>query len=311
MEYWTEALNMLAKSAWRPLMFRWRVPLIVYVGPHQVRPPAYSLPMAIEQAKWRAAVACYIYTLIALISATRTQWVRVHDCLEKIKALSPKPEDGRLGLLVLYVTGVYHQGTGDLHGALRIFNDQRFAIPDADTSSGSTGAAAPSEVALLAALNKIWIMQEPSYRDDYQVAELIEKIKPYCFDHPDVDIRTAFNLALAAIQTEPRQSIQTVKRHIQAGLKWAQNANNTHLLSISLNLMRAMLFENVVGDQAVKSAKAGRAQANKAGNMLWMSVGDGMLAQTEEMQGQVEQAARLRQSGTQLAIQAFMKPNEN
>ncbi|KUI52682.1 hypothetical protein VP1G_00250 [Cytospora mali] len=290
MEYWTEALNMLAKS------------------PQQVRPPAYSLPMAIEQAKWRAEVACYIYTLIALISATRTQWIRVHDCLQKIEALNPKPEDGRLGLLVLYVTGIYHQGTGDLDRALQIFNDQRFAVPDADTTPSNAGSIPPSEVALLAALNRIWIMQEPSHRDDYLVAELIEKIKPYCSDHADVDIRTAFNLALAAIQTEPRQSIQTVKRHIQAGLKWAQNANNTHLLSISLNLMRAMLFENVVGDQAVKSAKAGRAQANKAGNMLWMSVGDGMLAQTEEMQGQVEQAERLRQSGTQLAIQAFMKP---
>lgn len=290
MEYWTEALNMLAKS------------------PQQVRPPAYSLPMAIEQAKWRAEVACYIYTLIALISATRTQWVRVHDCLQKIEALNPKPEDGRLGLLVLYVNGIYHQGTGDLYTAFQVFNDPRFAIPDADRTSNNAAATPPSEVALLAALNRIWIMQEPSYRDDYQVAELIEKITPYCSDHTDIDIRTAFNLALAAIQTEPRQSIQTVKRHIQAGLKWAQNANNTHLLSISLNLMRAMLFENVVGDQAVKSAKAGRAQANKAGNMLWMSVGDGMLAQTEEMQGQAEQAEMLRQSGTQLAIQAFMKP---
>jgi hypothetical protein len=203
---------------------------------------------------------------------------------------------------------MYYQGTGDLDRASRIFQDHRFAIPDADTISNNAAAIPPSEVALLAALNRIWIMQEPSYRDDYQVVDLIEKITPYCADHPDVDIRTAYNLALAAIQTEPRQSIQTVKRHIQAGLKWAQNANNTHLLSISLNLMRAMLFENVVGDQAVKSAKAGRAQANKAGNLLWMSVGDGMLAQTEEMQGQVEQAERLRQSGTQLAIQAFIKP---
>lgn len=278
------------------------------LGNELVRPPAYSLPMAIEQAKWRAEVGCYIYTLIALISATRTQWTKVYDCIQKIEALTPKPGDGRLDLLVLYVTGVYYQGTGDLDKAFQIFSNQKLEIPESHnpTSSGS-GTTAP-EVALLAALNRIWIMQEPSRRDDQQTMELVEKVRPYCSDHPDSDIRTAFNLVMAAIETNPPQSIQTVKRHISTGLKSAQAANNTQLLGVALNLMRSCLFDSVVGDQAVKSAKAGKAQAQKAGNLLWMSVGEGMLAQTEEMQGQVEEAERLRQSGTLHANEAFLKP---
>lgn len=266
--------------------------------------------MAIEQASWQAEVKRYVYALIALISATRTQWSKVHDCIQKIEALSPKPEGGRLGLLVLYVTGVYYQGTGDFSRALQIFSDQRFAIPAAGTDESNPGTP-PPEVALLAAMNKIWIMQDPAHRDDGEVTELTEKITPYCSDHADVDIRTAFNLMQAALQTEPRQSMQTVKKHIQVGLKWAQGANNTQLLAVALNLMRSVLFENVVGDQAVKSAKAGRQQAHKAGNLLWMSVADGMLAQTEEMQGQVDEAERLRLDGTRYANEAFASPGED
>lgn len=264
--------------------------------------------MAIEQAKWRAEVGCYIDTLIALVFATRTAWRRVHECIQRIDALKPKPEDGRLGLLVLYVKGVYHQGTGNLDQAYKIFSDPRFDIaPASDTQASGVGAN-PPEISLLAALNKIWIMQEPSRRDVAQTTDLLEAVRPYCADHADIDIRTAFNLVAAAIETHPPQSMQTVKRHISTGLKFAQAANNTQLLGVALNLMRSCLFDSVVGEQAVKSAKAGRAQAQKAGNLLWMSVGEGMLAQTEEMQGQVAEAQQLRASGTVHANEAFVNP---
>lgn len=279
------------------------------LGNEHVRPPAYSLPMAIEQARWRAEVGCYIHTLVALISATRTQWWRVKDSIEKIDALKPKPENERLSLLVLYVRGVYYQGTGDLESASQILSDPRFDIADSNDMPAGGVSPAPPEVSLLAALNRIWIMQEPSRRDDQQTSELLERVRPYCVDHADVDIRTAFNLGVAAIETYPSQSMQTVKRHISTGLKFAQQANNTQLLGVALNLMRACLFDSVVGDQAVKSAKAGRTQAQKAGNLLWMSVGEGMLAQTEEMQGQGDEAQRLRASGTLHANEAFMTPD--
>lgn len=290
MEYWTEALNMLSRKS------------------DLVRPAAHSLPMAIEQAKWRAKVGCYIHTLIALISATRTQWATVHDCIQKIEALRPKPENGRLGLLALYVTGVYHQGTGDLDSAYRTFSDPRFAILDADNVKHGNTTTAPPEVSLLAALNCIWIMQEPSRRDVEQATEILERVRPYCAEHTDIDVRTAFNLVAAAVETNPPQSIQLIKRHISTGVNLAKGANNTHLLGVALNLMRSCLFDSVVGDQAVKSAKAGRMQAGRAGNELWMSVADGMLAETEEMQGQHEEAEHLRASGTLHANKAFVKP---
>lgn len=278
------------------------------LGHEDLRPHAYSLPMAMEQAKWRAEVGCYIHTLIALMWATRTQWTKVRDCLKKIDALRPKPTEGRLGLLALYVQGMYYQGTADLEKAYQIFSDERFAIADQNSSETGSPGTHPAEVAILATLNRIWILQEPSRRDDEQTMELLEKVRPYCTDHPDIDVRTAFNVVAAGIVTDPPQSIQTVKRHISSSVKSAQAANNTQLLAIALNLMRSCLFESVVGDQAVKSAKAGRTQAQKAGNLLWMSVGEGMLAQTEEMQGQVEEAELLRRSGTAHANEAFLKP---
>ncbi|PSR94334.1 cohesin loading factor [Coniella lustricola] len=287
MEYWTEALNMLTKST----------------------PAAYSLPMAIEQAKWRSEVGCYIYTLIALTSATRTNWTKVHECISKFEAMRPLAGTGRLDLLMLYVKGVYYQGTGDLDKALEVFGDARFSLAESTNPSSGQSGMAPSEIALLAALNRIWIMQDASRHNDHYTTELLEKIRPYCVQHSDIDIRTAFHLVAAAIETNPPQSMQIVKRNISTGLKFAQATNNTQLLGIALNLMRSCLFDSVIGDQAIKSAKAGRAQAQKAGNLLWMSVGEGMLAQTEEMQGQVEEAERLRTYGTAHANQAFVKPH--
>ncbi|KAK4122120.1 hypothetical protein N657DRAFT_681933 [Parathielavia appendiculata] len=73
------------------------------------------------------------------------------------------------------------------------------------------------------------------------------------------------------------------KRHIQQSLSGAQQTSKTQYLSMALNIMRARLFEYMVGEQAIKSAKAGSAPARKSGNVLWMSVVDGMLAQSFEM----------------------------
>lgn len=47
---------------------------------------------------------------------------------------------------------------------------------------------------------------------------------------------------------------------------------------------------NVVGAQAEKSAMAASAQAQRSGNMLWMSVADGMLGHCFELNGKPVEA---------------------
>jgi hypothetical protein len=69
--------------------------------------------------------------------------------------------------------------------------------------------------------------------------------------------------------------------------------------------MRSRLFENVIGEQALKSAMAAAKQAQRSGNVLWQSVADGMLAQSYEVQGHHQQAAHEWEKATREAQEAF------
>lgn len=140
-----------------------------------------------------------------------------------------------------------------------------------------------------------------------KTAELLERLGPIHAEHPDEEIRTAHHLVLATVPTNPPSSINQIKHHIGLALTAATKLGNTQSLAMALNLMRARLFESVVGDQAMKSARAGQAQAKKSGNLLWMSVAEGMLAQTLEVHGQVAEARAIRGDGIRLANEAFAK----
>ena len=245
---------------------------------------------------------CYLQVLIGLQAATLSDWPKVKKSIWAIKELRPHP--GPLSLLCLYLRGIYEQGTASLDKALQVFEDPLFDLAANDWAKVGTNSV-EFQLSVLAALNRIWIMQEPSKRDDAKTAELAELLRPLCVDSSDIEIRTAYNLVLASIQTNPAPSINQIKRHIQQSLNGAQHTTNTQCLSIALNIMRCRLFENVVGEQALKSAKACSAQAKKAGNLLWMSVADGMLAQSLEMQGAVAEAKSTKENGIRLANEAY------
>lgn len=234
-------------------------------------------------------------------AATLCDWSKVKKCLDAIKDANSSAEF--LDIMTLYLTGIFYQGTANLPAALVIFKDKRFELEGGKLPKSRV----QSELAILAALNRIWIMQEPSCTSDAGTAEMVELLRPLCEWNPDLEIRTAFNLVLASCTLNPPLSINQIKSHIQHALSGAQQTYNTQCLSIALNTMRCRLFENVVGEQALKSARAGSAQAKKSGNILWMSVADGMLAQSFEMQGAHEEARATRALGIKLANEARNK----
>lgn len=262
------------------------------------------LPEALKQAEWAIELACYAHILTGLQASTLCDWAKVKTCLQAVRETQYAP--GFLDVLTLYLEGVFYQGTAQLDKALEIWKDKKFEM-DWSGAPNSTGSRIGTELSILAALNRLWIMQEPTQTDDAETAELADLLRPICEDNPDQEIRTVYNLALAAVYTNPPLSINQVKRHIQQSLSGAQQTSNTQYLSIALNIMRCRLFENVVGEQALKSAKAGSAQARKSGNVLWMSVADGMLAQSFEMQGALEEARKTHESGMRLANEAYAK----
>ncbi|KAK4103816.1 hypothetical protein N658DRAFT_465456 [Parathielavia hyrcaniae] len=262
-----------------------------------------SLPGALKQVEWARELTCYAHILTGLQASTLSDWAKVRTCLQAVEEKEPRSEI--LSVLALYLEGVFHQGAAALEKAIAIWKDKRFEM---DWSGApKPGSRIETELSILAALNRLWIMQEPSQTDNAETAELVELLRPICEDNPDQEIRTVYNLVLSAIRMNPPLSINQIKRHIQQALSGAQQTSSTQYLSMALNIMRARLFENVVGEQALKSAKAGSAQARKSGNVLWMSVADGMLAQSFEMQGALAEAKATHDTGVRLANEAFAK----
>ena len=264
------------------------------------KPPATSLTEAIEQADWEKELFCYSNILIGLQAATLSNWVKVKKILQVLEEARPPP--GILRLLALYLSGVFQQGVANLAGALRTFESPQFNL---EVLSDATRGHIEKDLSILAALNRLWIMQNTTMVDEQKTAELLDRLGAVHTEHPDEEIRTAHHLVLATVPTNPPSSINQIKHHIGAALTAATKLGNTHSLAMALNLMRARLFENVVGDQAMKSAKAGAAQAKKSGNLLWMSVAEGMLAQTYEVHGQMAEARAARGDGIRRANEAF------
>ncbi|KAI1377423.1 cohesin loading factor-domain-containing protein [Hypoxylon crocopeplum] len=282
---WEEALSQLQKAGIR------------------LRGTPNSLTDAITRANWHREWMCYLYILQGLHLATHCRWSEVKSCVEQLESHVKPPLEGIVVLYSTYLAGAYHQGTGDLKAANAIFRNSIFNLGDTNERSRSRKTT-EIDVSILATFNRIWIMQHPEYRDDRSTLELLEQLRPLCADHSNLEIRTAYNLVLAAIQTNPPIPMTAVKMHISTALNNAQFLGNVQTLSIALNLMRAKLFQSIVGDQALKSAKAASNQAKKSGNTLWMSVADGMLAQSYDVQGQALDAQKAWEDATQYARQA-------
>lgn len=267
-------------------------------------PLPQSLPDALKQISWARGLACYAHVLVGMQAATFCDWAKVKKCLESAREC--QPPGGHQETMTLYLSGVFFQGIAKLDVALEIWNDERFEI-DRKGAPRNTRDHIDSELSILAALNRLWILQEPGYRDDAEAAEVVERLRPLCEDNPDSELRTAFNLILATVMLDPPLSINQVKWHIQHSVSDARSTMNGQCLSIALNIMRCRFFENVVVVQALKSAKAASAMAKKSGNVLWMSVAEGMLAQSQEIQGAMDDARAARESGVKLANEALAK----
>ncbi|KAK4169182.1 cohesin loading factor [Cladorrhinum sp. PSN259] len=267
----------------------------------QITPIPGALPEAVKHADWARELLCYSHVLIGLEAASLCDWAKVKQSLDVIHA--SQPPNSSLETLALYLEGVFYQGTGNLQKAIEIWKHQKFEVE----ASGAikNGSHLETELSILAALNRVWILQDNNSRDEAEIAELIDLLRPICEDNPDVEIRTAYNLAMAAPNFHPPLALAQLKRHIQWSMQGAQTINNTQYLSMALNILRNKLFENVVGEQALKSAKAGATQARRSGNLLWMSVAEGMLAQSHEMQGQINEAIMTRRSAVRLANEAY------
>lgn len=270
------------------------------------------LPDCVSSLQWRRQVLCYFHTYMAFCAAAgANDWAAVKTYIDKLRATINCLEVslvGPLEILALYLTGVYHQGTGDLKTALQIFRDNKFDLTPFTGRPMSSANQVVYDLALLSALNTLWIVQDADRQDPKVNTASITKVQEVCENHPNKDIRTAFHLVAATIKTNPPAQNLQIKSHLKAALSGAQETANTHFLSVTLSVMCSKFFDSIVGDQGEKSALAASVQAHKSGNILWMSVADGMVARCYDVNGKKAKAQTVFAKALELAQKALLEP---
>ena len=235
-------------------------------------------------------------------------WTEAKRHIEGLKTAARTyevPLTGPLEYLVLYLDGVYHQGIGDFDTALRIFRDAKFKLSPAKTTTLTSTDQIERDLAILATLNTLWILQDKGRQDLDRNAELMEALEPFCVNHPNLDIRTAFHLSGAMVEKNPPLRTIDIKASLRLALDCAQKTQNTQFLAITLCVMCNRFFTGVLGVQSEKSAKAASVQAGRTGNVLWMSVADKLLAQFYESQGRSNEAQDSMASAQRYSEQAL------
>ncbi|EME48280.1 hypothetical protein DOTSEDRAFT_124072 [Dothistroma septosporum NZE10] len=233
----------------------------------------------------------------------RSDWDKALKGIENIrKDIDELEEDPGADImsLIAYLEAVCKHGLADLKGALKLYQSPQLQVPSHVDAKAAAGGISPIRV--LAALNSILIMRHFGKREEAD--RLLIIIEPACHvqstsygnEYGSKAIESAF-MILKAIEPPNRAAdnlILKTKQHLQVAVSAAKIALNNQLLCIVMNIMTDLFFHNIVGDQAEKSARAGRTLAKKSQDKLWTAVADRMYGNTLEKCGKTAEAAAVR-----------------
>ncbi|KAF1353582.1 cohesin loading factor [Delphinella strobiligena] len=230
---------------------------------------------------------------LALIRCNRSDWLSAKQVLEPLALSLPRgtrqKSSDPMDMLTIYLTGLIHQGTGDLINALANYQCHALSL-----KPGQKVAGALQELRLLAALNTILILQS-DHSETPHVQSLLASLEQPCLSHPDQSFAAAYNLV--AVSSTPGLPIIKTKNLLSTAMATAKRVANLHLICVTMNLMNATFFKDIVGEQAENSARVGQTLARKCANPLWCAVASGMLARTSELCGLKESMVAAREEG--------------
>ncbi|RHZ52647.1 hypothetical protein CDV55_103004 [Aspergillus turcosus] len=232
---------------------------------------------------------------MVFLACGRTDWDLANQTLKELRPIAEELGDqlpDTIQCLMEYATGALAQATGDLKAALSIFQSPLLSLSSITSKTARNDPR--RDIAILAALNTILILRDPDHPSHSNLPSALSLVESFCKGGPNKYIQAAYYLVCATVQTE--STIQT-KQYLQQALQSATAISNSQITCMTLTFMSWKYFRGVVGEQAEKSARAGRAMAKKANDRLWVSVTDEMLAETLERQGKSEEAEGVRDEG--------------
>ncbi|KAL5047833.1 hypothetical protein BDW71DRAFT_196578 [Aspergillus fruticulosus] len=253
-----------------------------------------SLASANRRVEWRRALFCNLLIQQIFLACGRTDWDFASRTLKELRQEVQSFGDDlpdTMQCLIQYAAGTIAQSTGDLETALTAFQSPLFSL----SGFNKTARNDPHrDLAILATINIVLILSNPAHPSHSHLPALLATLESFCRASPNKYIQAAYFLLCATTNTE--STIQT-KQNLQQALQAATAISNSQIICMTLTFMSWKYFRGVVGEQAEKSARAGRAMAGKASDRLWVSVTDDMLAETLERQGKGEEATSVREEG--------------
>ena len=271
-----------------------------------------SLASSTDWRTWRKTLECQFLLEKAFLLCARSEWEKARTILDEIKNISVMLQ-GKIPLdfrsLYRYLEGTICQGTGNLTKALAIFRGSDLALPPNSNKTSHNNLR--RDIALLAAVNTILILRSPSHSSHHLLPTILSTIDPYLSVSPNKNLLASRSLLISnlppsthdLLSSESLSSTLLIKKHLSTALNIAKTIGNAQITAMTLSVMSAKFFKGVVGEQAEKSARAGQNMAFKSGMKLWMSVSNGMLAETLERQGKRDEAERVRKAAVRIAGQ--------
>jgi hypothetical protein len=249
-----------------------------------------AMAEAFNRQKWLSSMKWMIKLFLTFVACQKKDWNAARTYLQGIQQSSASVSaisQEACTQVTTYLDGVIKQGLGDLDGALDAFKSPELLIPE-DTSGRAPSIT--TDLRILAALNSILILRDPSHPQHFLCEILLSGIGPLCMKNPNKNIHAAFNLIQSAANST--QSIIKRKQDLSNAINNAKETNNHQILCICLTMMSEAFFKDSVGEQAEKSALSACNMAQRWGDPMWICITFSLCSATFERQGKVDEAAR-------------------
>ena len=262
-----------------------------------------SLKQAIRRRDWAAGIRSYLQVLLGFIDSTYCKWDVVKERIAAAEAMCPSSlQEVILKPFISYLKGAYCQGTGDFGQALAYYQDDTLSL----ALDGPSSKYERRHMAVLAALNRIWIMQHPAHRDNHTTKTLLHEIEPFFKDQYDTVLSAAFLCVRATIVIDPPHGRAQQKADAHKALHESKRTTNALSNSIALSVAQALLYNNLLGEQPQKCVIAADHWAAKAKNPLWQSVVSGIRCESAQARVEPENVQMYLEKGTKEAQRAMM-----
>jgi len=251
-----------------------------------------SIPASIAQRNWVKILDWHTKFALGLVASYHEDRATAQNAVSMLRErVSAQPFSGLepYARMLSYLSGVLEQSGGSIESAFTTFSAPEFDLPDA-----ASGADFKTDIAILATMNRLLVVRNPSHPEHYLTQVLFAQLQPLCSSHPNLHIECAFRIIQAI--NNPDETINRQKTLIESTANRAMKLKNMQFVALCLNYMSSRFFADQVGDRPIKSVRAARHVSKQGRSSLWRAVSLGICISTFQRNGMLEDANLCQQA---------------